>query len=78
MPVFPPVRRRLSGLCAGSPERIALLLIVFAFAAALLFAGHDPDAVISFLGSLGLVTTTLADRLLPRRNTAPVPNVVQP
>lgn len=78
MSVFPPVRRRLSGLCAGSSERIVLLVIVFVFAAALLFAGHGPDAVVSFLGSLGLVTTTLADRLLPRRNTAPAPDVVQP
>lgn len=78
MSVHPPVRRRLSGLCSGSADRIVLLVVVFVFAAALLLAGHTPDAVLAFVGSLGLVTTTLADKLLPGRNTGPAPHVVQP
>jgi uncharacterized membrane protein (UPF0136 family) len=75
MSVHPPVRRRLSGLCSGSADRIVLLVVVFVFAAALLLAGHTPDAVLAFVGSLGLVTTTLADKLLPRRT---VPIVTHP
>ncbi|SFW64381.1 hypothetical protein [Amycolatopsis australiensis] len=73
MSVFPSVRRRLSGLCAVPADPIVLL--VFAFAAVLLLAGHTPDAVVTVLGSLVQLTAALAGR---RRNTGPAPDVVQP
>jgi hypothetical protein len=73
MSVFPPVRRRLSALCFAPADRIVLL--VFGFAAALLLAGHSPDAVVAFVGSLAQIAATLTSR---RRNTGPAPDVVQP
>ncbi|MGK3201168.1 hypothetical protein [Amycolatopsis sp. MEPSY49] len=68
-----PVRRRLGGLCA---ESSGVVVVVFTFAAVLLLAGQSPEDVIAFLSSLGLVATTLADRLDPGRNTSSPPDVV--
>jgi hypothetical protein len=74
--LLPSVRHRLTGLCAGRSDRTVLLVVVVVFAAALLLAGYTPDAVIAFLTSLGLVTTAVADQLLPGRNTTSPGNVV--
>ncbi|WP_043789445.1 hypothetical protein [Amycolatopsis rifamycinica] len=71
MVLVSPVRRRLAGLCAESP---VVVVVVFVFAAVLVLAGHSPQDVIAFLSSLGLVATTIADRL--GRNTSTPPNVV--
>ncbi|MDT7797916.1 MAG: hypothetical protein QOI78_1349 [Actinomycetota bacterium] len=76
MSLLPALHHRLTGLCAGSPDRTVLVVVVLVFATGLLLAGYSPDAVVAFLTSLGLVTTTIADQLMPGRNTASPPNVV--
>jgi hypothetical protein len=71
MVLLSPVRRRLTGLCAETP---VVVVVVFVFAAALLLAGYSQEDVIAFLSSLGLVATTIVERL--GRNTPSPPNVV--